>query len=95
MYEIIDVSMPQQSPRRMSECLKTKGKLIRLIDTLPEENSTLLVLYYFEGLSHGEIAKGMDLSISTVIQRIVGAVSLLQPKVQKAGLDKLLSEMIA
>ncbi|WP_439955731.1 sigma factor-like helix-turn-helix DNA-binding protein [Klebsiella pneumoniae] len=46
------------------------GELLRALDTLPKEQSSVLLLVSVEGLSYAETAKVLDVPIGTVMSRL-------------------------
>ncbi len=64
-------------------------RLRKLIEDLPGENATPLLLHYFDGLTHEEIAEVLEIPRSTISYRLKKGLELLAPKVRKLGIDDL------
>jgi RNA polymerase sigma-70 factor (ECF subfamily) len=56
-----------------------------LIRTLPEKYHLPLLFHYFDGMTHDEIARTLDLPRSTVTHRILRGLKRLRPLLRRAG----------
>ncbi len=56
-----------------------------LIRTLPERYHLPLLFHYFDGMTHDEIARTLDLPRSTVTHRILRGLKRLRPLLRRAG----------
>jgi RNA polymerase sigma-70 factor (ECF subfamily) len=64
---VADWSVAVEDPSRQTEL---RVALISAIDELPPAYRTVLVLSDVEGLSHGEIGKALEISVSNVKTRV-------------------------
>jgi RNA polymerase sigma-70 factor (ECF subfamily) len=63
----------------------------QLLDRMPIEERTALVLKYGEGMDHAEVAEHMGLSVATVRRRIDSAKERLAKRLGNDGLEGLLA----
>lgn len=67
----IDLSAVPEVPDRADPESEIDGEqLQKLLDQMPEEFRTTVVLFYYEGCSYREIASRMDVPIGTVMSRL-------------------------
>lgn len=57
-------------------------ELQQILNELPEEFRTPLILYYFEELSYRDIAEQMDIPMGTVMSRLARAKSYLRRRLE-------------
>lgn len=62
------------SPEIQTDYRQRLERLSRIIDTLPPRQRQAFVLHKFEGLSHAEVARTMDISTSAVEKLIMKAL---------------------
>lgn len=63
--------MAEEIPAYASETLWRDGTVLRLlVQQLPEEQSTLIALAFFRGMSHGDIAEVTHIPLGTVKTRL-------------------------
>lgn len=65
-----------------------RDRLETLVATLPERYRVPVMLHYFNGMSHLEIAEAMGKSTSTISNQISRALRKLQPLLRRAGLGE-------
>ncbi len=70
-------------PQRERESLS--DHVDEALAALDEMQRTLLVLHFFEGHSHDEIARGLDVSRSTVTRRIADGVEQVRTRLRAKG----------
>ncbi len=63
-------SADDQAPPMQAELEQTRERVQRALDSLPEEQRSALLLAYFEGLSHRELAERLDQPLGTVKTRL-------------------------
>lgn len=73
---------PEQ-PDRVAERGEDKSQVASMLKSLPEEQKQVLHLAYFKELSHGEIAKELDLPLGTVKSRIRLALGRMRVLVEE------------
>ncbi len=67
-------------------------ELLHMIQTLPPMSKTVFNLYVFDGFSHKEIAKMLEISESTSSWHLHHARSLLQKKIKSASAEPTVYE---
>lgn len=65
------------SPERVTESRLRLEAMISVIDQLPSQCRTVFRMHRIEGLSHGEIAKALGISKSTVEKHMIAALKRL------------------
>jgi len=65
---------------------ETRETVERIVAELPEKHRLAVQLHFFHGLSQREVAEALDVSVSTVSERIQGAIRKLDPAFRRAGL---------
>jgi len=68
------------SPDEISMNLETQQSVKMIVDQLPENYRIVLILSYFEEITHKEIAEILDVPVGTVKSRLHGAVGLFAQK---------------
>jgi RNA polymerase sigma factor (sigma-70 family) len=71
---------PEPAPRgdELAEVQQTTRQIMTAVDTLPEEQSRLLKIFYFEDKTHSVIAEELGLPLGTVKSRLRLAVGKLR-----------------
>ena len=59
-----------------------EGSISTIVETLPAQQQKIFQLSRFEGLSHEEIAKNLDLSVRTVENQIYRALKIIKSKLK-------------
>ncbi len=75
----------ESSIRQQVAMGEMRQNLEGIVDTLPEKYRVPIVLHYFHGMTHREIAVALDRPINTISNQISRGVKKLEPKVKKAG----------
>jgi RNA polymerase sigma factor (sigma-70 family) len=65
---------------------ETRERVERIVESLPDRFRLPILLHYFDGLSHREVALAMGTPVSTVTNRIARAHKTLEGLFRKAGL---------
>lgn len=73
-----DTPLPVRLPDRAMDAHLLKRKLREWIDALPDRQKEALLLSRYEGLSHDEIARVMDVSPRTVNNHVVKALKYIR-----------------
>jgi len=90
MEQIPVVAAAERSAADLAQERQLREQVEALISTLPETLRVPLLLHYFDGLSHRQIAAALDLPASTVSSRLAKGQRKLEPKLRKAGLGAVL-----
>ncbi len=80
---------PGEDVPTLAELTEDRERVRRAVAALPEKYRTLVVLYYFEGLSYQEIAGQTGLSIGTISTQLHRAKQRLRKQLTEEGVDKL------
>lgn len=72
------VPEPERPADTEIERKQSEGQLRTAIESLPQEQKSILHLSFFEDMSHGEIAKHLDLPLGTVKSRLRLALGKLR-----------------
>lgn len=67
---------------------QTRERVSALVSTLPDKYRVPVMLHYFDGLTHQEIAGALNCSRATISNRIARALKRLQPAMRRAGLGE-------
>lgn len=81
LHESIDAAREISQPEETEEnnnTEETSSKLMKIIESMPEKRRKAFLLSRFAGLSNGEIAQEMGLSINTVNRHLSMALSDLK-----------------
>lgn len=73
------------SPERIVEGRETASLLAAILLTLPEHYRAVLVLRHVNELSYQEMARALDLPVSTVKVRLFRAREMMQRRLQEKG----------
>lgn len=79
--------VPDAEPQadRSVEASQSRGRILTAIKNLPEEQSELIRMAYFDDKSHAEIAAEKDLPLGTVKSRIRLALGRMRREVEDLG----------
>src|SRR6476660_6508315 len=86
----VDPVMPDLS----LEAKEFKARVLRTADKMPEKCREVFLLSRFEHLSNQDIAKRMDISVSTVKKHITKSMKIMRDEFQGYGIDLLAICMI-
>ncbi len=79
--EQIDIAIVRnENPDKILERKETEQIVLKAINSLPEQQRIAVILYRYEGLAYEEIAKIMEVSISSVESRLHRAKITLAKK---------------
>lgn len=88
MNPLPDVSDPRRSaPQTVEEQLR-RARIEALLSTLPDRYRLPILLHYFDGLTHDQVAQALGLSRATVRTQIYRALKKLEPLFRRAGLGE-------
>lgn len=76
---------PAPHPGQVAETNERNAALQKAVNSLPDYQRAMVVLYHTEGLSYEEIADSLDLPIGTVKSRLNRARLVLREKLQSKG----------
>ncbi len=76
------IESPDPTPDKMAESRERSDTLQKIINTLPDYQRAMIVLYHTEGKSYEEIAAIMALPLGTVKSRLNRARLVLREKLQ-------------
>jgi len=74
--------LPDTDPERLPEALVERWRVAHLLSTLRPEESALLRLRFYEGLSQSEIAERTEIPLGTVKMRMVAALGRLREAIE-------------
>jgi RNA polymerase sigma-70 factor (ECF subfamily) len=74
---------PDPNPEELLELKRRRAVLDEVLDTLPEEQRAVFVLFELEGCSTSEIAEALDLPMGTVASRLRRARGRFAAKVRE------------
>ena len=74
---------------------QVREKVEQLVASLPERYRLPVLLHYFHGMTHREIAATLGQPVSTVSNRIASAHRRLEPRMRRAGLGGALALLCA
>lgn len=78
-----------ESPREAAEAREQRVRLQAVVETLPERDRIPVVLHYFHGMTHREIAEMTGEPLATISSRIQRALRKLRPMAMRAGLGEI------
>lgn len=79
------VPEPEQQADRTVESQQSRARILTAIEKLPDEQSELIRMAYFDDKSHAEIAAEKDLPLGTVKSRIRLALGRMRREVEDLG----------
>ena len=87
-YDLPDSGL---APDQMAANRQLREKIEVLVAQLPEPYRLPLLLHYFQGMTHQEIADDLDKSINTISTNIRRGLKKLHPLMLRAGLGETLT----
>ncbi|MBN1421558.1 MAG: sigma-70 family RNA polymerase sigma factor [Planctomycetes bacterium] len=82
-------------PEEIASRRNIRAEIERAVETLPDRYRVPVLLHYFDGLTHDEVAVALGVSRSTVSNVIARALRKLEPKVRRAGLGEVIAVLVA
>lgn len=79
---------PNLSPGEIAANRQLREQVETIVSTLPERYRLPVLLHYFNGMTHQEIAQALGEPRSTITRRIGRALKKLQPIMRRAGLGE-------
>lgn len=88
-------AMCQPQAQVLTERALLRERVEHIVDALPERYRVPLLLHYFNGLTHREVALALGTPVSTISNRIARAHHKLEPMLRRAGLGGALTVLAA
>ena len=79
-------SAARGAPERDADAPQTRELIERLVDTLPDRYRLPILLHYFHGRKHREVAAILGKSTGTISRQIARGLRRLEPRLRQAGL---------